>query len=49
MLIAVDPIVTMFRVFVLVLGTCATTSIIIPKSRKHKEESDHSLAMSAHQ
>ena len=49
MFIAVDPIVTMFRVFVLVLGTCATTSIIIPKSRKHKEENDHSLAMSAHQ
>ena len=31
--IAVDPIVTMFRVFLLVLGTCATTSIVIPRSK----------------
>ncbi len=32
LIIAVDPIVTMFRVFLLVLGTCATTAIIIPRS-----------------
>lgn len=31
--IAVDPILTMFRVFVLVLGTCATTAIIIPRKK----------------
>jgi proton glutamate symport protein len=49
MFIAVDPIVTVFRVFVLVLGTCATTAIIIPKLRRHKEENDHSLAMSANE
>jgi len=37
--IAVDPIVTMFRVFVLVLGTCATTAIIIPRSKISKDAS----------
>ena len=47
--IAVDPIVTMFRVFVLVLGTCATTSIIIPRPSKLKEESDQSFAVGATQ
>jgi proton glutamate symport protein len=38
LLIAVDPIVTMVRVFLLVLGTCATTSIIIPRSKMNKQE-----------
>ena len=41
--IAVDPIVTMFRVFVLVIGTCATTSIIIPRLGKTREENDQSI------
>ena len=36
--IAVDPIVTMFRVFLLVLGTCATTSIVIPRSKLNNGE-----------
>ena len=36
--IAVDPIVTMFRVFLLVLGTCATTAIIIPRSKLNNVE-----------
>ncbi len=36
--IAVDPIVTMFRVFLLVLGTCATTAIIIPRSKLNNGE-----------
>lgn len=35
--IAVDPIVTIFRVFLLVLGTCASTSIIIPRRIKNEE------------
>ena len=38
LLIAVDPIVTMVRVFLLVLGTCATTSIIIPRSKMNRQE-----------
>ena len=45
--IAVDPIVTMFRVFVLVLGTCATTSIIIPRPSKIRDESDRSIVLGA--
>ena len=47
--IAVDPIVTMFRVFVLVLGTCASTSIIIPRQSKLKKESDQSFPLGATQ
>lgn len=47
--IAVDPIVTMFRVFVLVLGTCASTSIIIPRQSRLKKESDQSFPLGATQ
>jgi Na+/H+-dicarboxylate symporter len=36
--IAVDPVVTMFRVFLLVLGTCATTSMIIPRPKRNNDE-----------
>ena len=47
--IAVDPIVTMFRVFLLVLGTCATTSIIIPRVKGHTEELPQKTNMSTSQ
>jgi len=47
LLIAVDPIVTMFRVFLLVLGTCATTSIIIPRSKSKHQTVGPTTALSA--
>ena len=43
--IAVDPIVTMFRVFLLVLGTCATTSIIIPRLKENRLNPNASLTL----
>jgi len=45
--IAVDPIVTLFRVFLLVLGTCATTSLIIPRTRAEPHQGGASLELRA--